>query len=132
MKLSKQLKSKCVPIIIVIIIASFLWLYMSNTKESFVNTNINSSNSKKTITLCHMINCGHCEAMKPEWEKLRKKYENDINIKVDKIEASEDPTFMDKYDIKGFPTILLNSNGKVKTFEGDRTFKAINSFLLAN
>ena len=77
--------------------------------------------SKKSITLYYADWCPHCHNMMPEWNKLGK---NHKGIKVEKFEENETD-----FQVDGFPTIIFRDGKKVEKYEGDRSKKAIVSYL---
>lgn len=126
MKLQKYMKKHIVPITIALGILCVVLLSMS-----YSNYENMEGQYEKTFTLCYMNGCGHCKQMMPEWEKLEKKYKNHDSILVNKIEASENPDFMEKHNVDGFPTMLMfDDDNNVKRYDGERTFKDFENFLL--
>ena len=100
---------------------------------SVTSGNIDKAN--KLLTKGHATveffhpNCGHCQTLKPEWEKmcfqLKKNYKGNATIAA--IDCS-DQEMLDKLTIdknfQGFPTILHMINGKSAgggEYQGDRT-----------
>ena len=75
----------------------------------------------KKLALVYASWCGHCKKMKPEWEEASKDLDQskDLMPSVDVGEGTkEDKELMKKYDIKGFPTILMFENGEmIGTFD---------------
>lgn len=89
--------------------------------------------NQKELVFIHMDGCGHCKNMMPEWAKATKK--NNTNIRMRKVERSEEdgPALCNKFNISGFPTIILLSGGeKVKEYDGDRKSDALLEFLRQN
>tara|TARA_A100001011_G_C14305989_1_gene843170 strand:+ start:1445 stop:1822 length:378 start_codon:yes stop_codon:yes gene_type:complete len=110
-------------VIIFIAIVLFNSYYGSNSqKEGF--------SSGKEFVLVHMNGCGHCERLKPDWESASK--ENKSGISMRSVEMSEDdgPELCKKFNISGFPTMLLLNNGeKVADFDGERSKNGLLKFL---
>ena len=81
----------------------------------------NFSNPKKLVYF-HMDTCGHCKKFNPEWDKFASNYNGPLEIKkVERKNAGED---LEKYKIKGFPSILLiDEQDNTKEFDGDRTVR---------
>ena len=77
--------------------------------------------------------CGHCQAMKEDWEKLEKIEEiNGRKVHIMSIEEKS-PCFK-KYQekfgaIEGFPTIVLMKEGAPHIYNGERTFGEMNVYL---
>ena len=85
---------------------------------------------KDTFVLIYMNGCGPCEATKPEWSKLVSidNYKDNSNILVVDIDKDVleniDEEIRNKLDvvlntenIRGFPTIRYNKNGKEEEYE---------------
>ena len=58
--------------------------------------------------------CGPCKMMMPVIEKLSKEYNvEDSDIKVVQINADEDTETVEKYQIKGIPTLIFERDGEI-------------------
>ena len=115
---------KKLPIIIQLGILLCLLLILFKKKvEPFEN-----NSSKAEITFFHMEGCGHCQKMKPEWTNFENDW-SDKQVIVNDKEQGEAKDLCQKYNIKGFPTILFTVNGDVPqnsqnqehVYSGDRT-----------
>ena len=81
--------------------------------------------------------CPHCTAMKPEWEKLTKKYDNKkINgTRCHIVSAEESDAHTADYKrmfpkkIRGFPTIVLLKKGTWHEYDGPRNFNGLEAFI---
>ncbi|XP_077480314.1 protein disulfide-isomerase A4 isoform X1 [Stigmatopora argus] len=77
--------------------------------------------------------CGHCKKMEPEYLALAKKYRDEKNLVIAKMDATANDIPNDKYKAEGFPTIYFApSDGKhkpVKFEGGDRTVDSLSKFL---
>ena len=87
----------------------------------------NFSNPKKLVYF-HMDTCGHCKKFNPEWVKFAASYKGPLEVKkVERKEAGDD---LEKYKIKGFPSILLiDEQDNTKEFDGDRTVSRLEKFV---
>tara|TARA_B100000035_G_scaffold313051_1_gene325870 strand:- start:48 stop:461 length:414 start_codon:yes stop_codon:yes gene_type:complete len=75
--------------------------------------------------------CPHCNSVKPEWEKLTKKYKGQTQLK--KVDCSNGrPSIAKKLNVEGFPTFILSKNGKNIEYDGERTTNGLLSFLNEN
>jgi len=74
--------------------------------------------------------CGHCKQLEPIYEELAQYFENNDQVVIAKIDATENDNPIGV--IKGFPTIQLFSVGDDQTpipYDGERTLSAMKSFL---
>ena len=60
-----------------------------------------------------MTGCGYCKKFTPEWEKFVQGYTGKLKLKkLERAEAGDD--LLQKYQIRGFPTVLLlDENGTI-------------------
>lgn len=83
--------------------------------------------NKPSLLRVYSNNCGHCVAMKDEWEKLKelvKKNNEDDNINIVDVESSYSDKLPDNISssIVGYPTIIALQNGDIaKNYESSRT-----------
>ena len=93
------------------------------------------SSTKPTMVLFYAPWCGHCNTMKPDYEKLRKKYMKNQNKNVAMINCDDHKEFASKAGVQGFPTLRLYKNpkdDKYVDYDGPRTADAIDTFLSDN
>ncbi|ODN03361.1 Protein disulfide-isomerase A6 [Orchesella cincta] len=67
--------------------------------------------------------CGHCKSLAPEYEKAAKALKG--VVKVGAVDADQDKSLGNQYNIRGFPTIKIISGGKTEDYNGQRTAKGI-------
>ena len=77
--------------------------------------------------------CGHCNTMKPEWQKVVSNLNNPQNntnkVNVAEIESTHIGKLLNKPDIEGFPTIKMYNKGKeIANFEDERVATKIEEF----
>ena len=74
-----------------------------------------------------MDGCGHCKTFTPIWDQFASGYSGNLNVrKVERAAAGND---IDKYEIQGFPTVLLlDGQGGKKEFSGDRNIQNLKAF----
>jgi thiol-disulfide isomerase/thioredoxin len=114
-----------IAVVIMLVIRYLLHLviysnYLSSYLENFGNP--------KELVYFHMNGCGHCKRFTPIWDQFSKKYNGEIKLK--KLERNEAGDMLDKYQVQGFPTILLlDEQGNKKVFEGERTISGLESFI---
>jgi thiol-disulfide isomerase/thioredoxin len=99
-----------------LLIVLFL-LYRKYLKEGFESSCENLENDikeDKKLVLFYADWCGHCKKLKPIWDDAANEADNKM-IKVNVGDGKpEQKKVMEKYNIKGFPTILMFEDGKNK------------------
>ena len=70
--------------------------------------------------------CGHCKKLAPTYEKVANYFhEKNAGVHVAKIDATEHQGLASRFDIKGYPTLLLfREDRKVADFSGPRCARA--------
>lgn len=92
--------------------------------------------SGKSLVICKADWCGHCKKAAPEFQKLlgaspmTLKDGSKINVKI--LDADKDKAEIGKYNVRGYPTILIDNNGQTTEYPGERTASAIMEFLNSN
>ncbi|PVU96910.1 hypothetical protein BB559_002210 [Furculomyces boomerangus] len=76
--------------------------------------------------------CGHCKSLAPTYEKLAKIFEEEPRVKIAKIDGSEHRSISEKYNVMGFPTLIMftpDQPEKPIWFEGGRTLENLIAFV---
>jgi len=77
--------------------------------------------------------CGHCQSMKPEWQKVVNKMKNTNIVNVAEVESNHINSLINKPQVKGFPTIKMYNSGIEKAnFEEERSADKIEKFAISN
>ncbi len=113
------LKVKATPALMVLIALVAVAIASKYLKEGFEAVG-------KTLVLYFAPWCGHCKALKPEWEKLEKTGVKGVTIR--KVNADESPEEIKEAGVDGFPTIIFYNNGKKQLYSGERTAEAISKW----
>ncbi|KAG5545663.1 hypothetical protein RHGRI_017969 [Rhododendron griersonianum] len=74
--------------------------------------------------------CGHCKKLAPEWKKASNSLKG--KVKLGHVDCDAEKSLMSRFNVQGFPTILVFGADKDSPFpyEGARTASAIESFAL--
>ncbi|XP_009365136.1 protein disulfide isomerase-like 2-3 [Pyrus x bretschneideri] len=74
--------------------------------------------------------CGHCKKLAPEWKKAAKNLQG--KVKLGHVDCDAEKSLMSKFNVQGFPTILVFGADKESPlpYEGARSASAIESFAL--
>ena len=132
--LGKMLKKINLPRVLILLLALILLalVYKTFLKEGFESTceELPSKlNKDKQLVLFYANWCSHCKTMKPLWDDASQEVGNEKMIKVDVGEGtSEQKKMMEKYDVQGFPTILVFENGEYIKKHEERTKKSFLDF----
>ncbi|KAL0444801.1 UNVERIFIED_CONTAM: protein disulfide isomerase-like 2-3 [Sesamum latifolium] len=74
--------------------------------------------------------CGHCKKLAPEWKKAANNLKG--QVKLGHVDCDAEKSLMSRFNVQGFPTILVFGADKESPFpyEGARSASAIESFAL--
>tara|TARA_Y100000389_G_C17392490_1_gene480665 strand:- start:611 stop:1027 length:417 start_codon:yes stop_codon:yes gene_type:complete len=132
--LGKMFKKINLPRVLILLLVLILLalIYKTFLKEGFETTceELPSKlNKDKQLVLFYANWCGHCKKMKPDWDSASQEVGNEKMIKVDVGEGtSEQKKMMEKYDVQGFPTILVFENGEYVSKHEERSKKSFLDF----
>lgn len=77
--------------------------------------------------------CGHCQTMKPEWQKVVSKFSGNQSVNVAEVESTLIDKLAHKPQVQGFPTIKMYQHGKeVAQFQDERVADKMEKFALSN
>ena len=103
-------------IVSIVMCALGFCLFGGNSQENFESGQVK-------LRLFSVDWCPHCQKFVPEWEKLKQNGPSEVAYK--KIDGDAKPKLLKKYNVKSYPTIIIENNGELKEYEGERTSKAI-------
>ena len=104
------------------------YIYKTFLYSYFGAFNLEGFGQPKELVYFYMNGCGHCKKFTPTWDQFASGYSG--SLKIRKVERADAEDELNKYDIKGFPTVLLlDGNGGKKEFDGDRTIPGLTSFV---
>jgi protein disulfide-isomerase-like protein len=65
--------------------------------------------------------CGHCQYLAPIWSELSSQLETSSMVHLGKVDCTKNNDICDKYNVRGYPTLLFFKNGEVVgEYEGKR------------
>jgi thiol-disulfide isomerase/thioredoxin len=111
---------------IVVILIILISGYGLNRNEGF-------ESSGKSVVICKADWCGHCKKAAPEFNKLvgaspiTLKDGSKATVKI--LDADKDKSEVSKYNIKGFPSILIVDGQTITEYPGERTKEGVVDFL---
>jgi protein disulfide-isomerase A1 len=63
--------------------------------------------------------CGHCKTLAPEYAKAAQTLEkSDLQVKLAKVDATVNKAVAEKFEVKGFPTLVFFKNGVQSEYTG--------------
>jgi thiol-disulfide isomerase/thioredoxin len=100
----------------------------SNIKDKFSNSENKNSNLIKVYNF-NTSWCGYSVRFQPEWEKFENEIKLINNLSIQAIDIKCDninnKQMCNDYEIPGFPTIIIEKDGKKINYNGPRTANAI-------
>jgi hypothetical protein len=86
-----------------------------------------------SVVICKADWCGHCQKAAPEFQKMVAasplKLSNGKTATVKMLDADKDKEEMNKYNVRGFPTILIVKGGENIEYPGERTYDGVLDFM---
>ncbi|CEP03203.1 Thioredoxin domain-containing protein [Plasmodiophora brassicae] len=70
--------------------------------------------------------CGHCKSLAQTWEELATKLKDDVNVA--KVDCTSNSNLCQRFNVRGYPTVLLFSKGKQYKFQSKRTLDELEKF----
>jgi len=122
----------------------FVFFYNKNVESFYANReNVpiseteNQPNKSCTMMLFYVDWCPHCKTAKPEWNKMKDKYDgktiNGYKVNFTEYnctkESPEIDNLLDQYKIEGYPTIKLVKDGQVIEYDAKPTESTMTQFL---
>ena len=98
------------------------------SKYCFLKEQLNQTGggNKTKVILFKADWCGHCKTFKPIWDAVIKQYDN-LDFTV--YDADKDKDSLTKYNIEGFPTVIVEQNGNKFEYNDERNADSFNNFL---
>lgn len=73
--------------------------------------------------------CGHCQRLKPDWEKLAKQ-PGVKGVSISKVDCTASTSTCSEQKVHGYPTLLYFRNGeKIDTYDGAKTLDGLKAYL---
>jgi thiol-disulfide isomerase/thioredoxin len=91
---------------------------------------------QRSVVICKADWCGHCKKAAPEFQKLLAaspmtlKDGSVATVKI--LDHDKDKSEIGKYNVKGYPTVLIVDGGQTTEYPGERTAAGIMDFLNSN
>lgn len=119
-------------IIVVLLISIFMLSYYINGNSLMENFTGNTTENK-SIEYYYMNGCSHCTTFNDSgiWEELKEKFGK--NIKFNKFENKDHSDRIERFEITGFPTLIITNNGNIgEVYKGNRSKEDLEKFIRRN
>lgn len=114
--------------IILIVLLAVLVLFRYKINEGF-----QSAKEGPSVVICKAEWCGHCRHAAPEFEKLKSAspitLDNGSKATVTILDGDKDKEEVKKYNVRGYPTIIVVQDGKQMEYPGERTYDGVLAYL---
>ena len=100
-----------------------------NLKKIKLSQNKTDLVEKPELILFKAEWCGHCRSFKQTWNALETHLTN-VNFRT--IDADKDEDELKKFNVEGFPTLMLKNKKGIIEFNGDRSVDNIITFVNEN
>ena len=135
-KSNKSSSNNTTMLVVVAVILSIVlyMLYSGNAKEGF-SGNLEPTGNEFKMVLFHATWCGHCQKFMPEWNKASNELKknggrvNGKTVSMVKVDADENGELVKEYDVSGFPTVKVMSQGKIVDYDGDRSMSGLMKYI---
>lgn len=86
-----------------------------------------------SVVICKADWCGHCKKAAPEFQKLIAAspiaLPNGTHATVKMLDADQDKAEIKKYNVRGYPSILIINGSETTEYPGERTYEGVVEFL---
>jgi thioredoxin-related protein len=102
-----------------------------NLKQNniMIGGNKKNKNDKENVLLFKSENCGWCTKFETDWNRLKEGLNSKYNFISYEFTDKNHKEQFEKYNIKGFPTLLINDNGTYVEYNGERDYKTLYNYL---
>lgn len=110
--------------------AFFLALAASASAVELTSENWDSLTDGKTVFLKFFAPwCGHCKALKPDWDKLMADFADSETQLIADVDCTGDgEELCDEEGIEGFPTLKWGDPSDLQDFNGGRSYEDLKAF----
>jgi hypothetical protein len=106
----------------------------TETKEKFADVSKDKSKSKIKVFNFNTSWCGWSRRFQPEWDQFSSRVKTDPKLAhIDaldvKCDDSANESMCEKYQVPGYPFVVIEVDGKRTQYDGERTADALVKYL---
>jgi thiol-disulfide isomerase/thioredoxin len=116
----------------IFLIFLFLNELFGKQNETFKNTNKTVKNTNKIkVYNFNTTWCGHSKNFQPIWDKFAQSIDNTDNITIidAKCDTNTNDNLVKKYNVEGYPTVIIDVGDKFTTYSGERSVNGLRKAL---
>ena len=126
-------------LLIIAIVVAYYYVSKSN-REGFEGSapNLTPAKGEVVVVLFKTEWCGHCKAIKPEYDAAIKSLNGETNssgktLRFEKVDCDENKELSKQYGVSGYPTIkILNDDGSKDDYSGPRDVEGLTKYLMSD
>jgi protein disulfide-isomerase A6 len=99
------------------------------SENNYINEVQTGGNNKPELILFKAEWCGHCKNFKSVWDEIQNNFNNQVNIKTYDADTTSHKNYFNKYNVQGFPTLILVHNNKIVEYSGSRDINSVTDFV---
>jgi len=121
----------CLILIFLIFYDSFDLTKENLTKENLTKENITKENFTNNVNVYYFNAewCGHCKQFKPIWTDFCNSLKPTDNIITKNVNCESNKDLCSKFNIEGYPTVIIEKDNQIIPYSGPRTVKGLRSAL---
>eukprot|EP01001_Neometanema_parovale_P013127 NODE_948_length_1974_cov_96.878984_g898_i0.p1 GENE.NODE_948_length_1974_cov_96.878984_g898_i0~~NODE_948_length_1974_cov_96.878984_g898_i0.p1 ORF type:complete len:605 (-),score=189.69 NODE_948_length_1974_cov_96.878984_g898_i0:158-1921(-) len=73
--------------------------------------------------------CGACQALTPAWDRLGTEFKEHGEIRIAKVDATQNDKLKTRFAINGYPTLILFNKGRQYSFTGNRGYDQLKEYI---
>ena len=131
-----RIKKKTLRLIFLIALLIIMVYLLCKTVKPSVNDKFtiqsqSTNNNKVNLIFIYADWCPHCKNVIPHINRLTDKYSNNNNVIIDMVNGEEESNknTLKKYNVKGYPTILLLKNDTIINKKCPREYKKLKKLI---
>ena len=139
LRTSASLRNVLVLGLVILFIVVAVYVYMNYFKKDPTQYNTNDEfnsgdiGEDADVIMFYTDWCPHCKKAKPEWNKLKAEYDdnvvNGVRVHFKEYNRDHNEALAEKYEVKGVPTIFIQQGEKIVLYDARVSYETLVEFL---